>query len=352
MPERAVPRPFPAFPLEEALAIADAIQDKNAGRPMNRLLIAESIGRKPGSSDYRDLLSASFKYGLTAGTEKARDVELTSLGVRATRPMSPEDKRAALQEAALAPEALGAIYRHYDNAKLPSGTFFQNVLERQFQIPRQHVAECETLLVTNGRFAGILRDVAGAPHVLLGQTEAAEGQAPPRAVPVPPAAAGAAESVKLSGTTPPLPPPLPEGVTSVFVAHGKNRKLLDQVKAVVQFGRFTPVVAEERESPAIPVSDKIIEEMHRCQAAIIIVSADEKVTDAGGKDSFAINNNVLIEIGAATILYRKKVVLLWDKRVTVPSNLHGLYRCEFEGDSLDWDAGMRLQRALTEFRAG
>ena len=43
------------------------------------------------------------------------------------------------------------------------------------------------------------------------------------------------------------------------------------------------------------------------------------------------------------------VILLWDKRIDVPSNLQGLYRCEFEGETLDWDSGLKLQRTLTEF---
>jgi hypothetical protein len=61
---------------------------------------------------------------------------------------------------------------------------------------------------------------------------------------------------------------------------------------------------------------------------------------------------VLIEIGAAFVLYDKRVVLLWDRRIQVPSNLQGLYRCEFEGNDLNWGAGMKLMKAIKGFRAG
>ncbi len=46
----------------------------------------------------------------------------------------------------------------------------------------------------------------------------------------------------------------------------------------------------------------------------------------------------------------KKVILLWDKRLAVPSNLQGLYRSEFEGDELSWKAGMKLMKAIKDFR--
>ena len=248
-------------------------------------------------------LSASYKYGLTVGTEKAKDIELTERGQRATRPTSPEEKAMALQEAALGVESLAKVYRHFDNAKLPADELFQNTLDRQFGIPREHVEECVQLILANGRFAGMIRDVGGSPYVML-----AAGPIPVEAQ------APASEPSRTAATTGPRPgspalpaPPVPDTlstVNAVFVAHGgKNKKLLDQVKQVVQFGRFTPIVAEERESTAIAVPDKIIAEMHACQAAIIIVSADEKRTDADGKETFEVNRNVPIEIGAATVLY-------------------------------------------------
>jgi predicted nucleotide-binding protein len=84
--------------------------------------------------------------------------------------------------------------------------------------------------------------------------------------------------------------------------------------------------------------------------AIINISADEerKLADS----TFSINENVMIESGAAYLCYDKRIILLADKRIVdkLPSNIKGLYRLTYEGDQLSWDIGMRLQRALTEFR--
>ena len=49
-------------------------------------------------------------------------------------------------------------------------------------------------------------------------------------------------------------------------------------------------------------------------------------------------------------LYGRKIVLLVEKEVSLPSNLQGLYRCDFEGDKLDYDVTMKLLKTFTQFR--
>lgn len=134
----------------------------------------------------------------------------------------------------------------------------------------------------------------------------------------------------------------------VFVSHSKNPAILDQIKTILDFGQFVPAVAEEEETTAIPVPEKVLTAMRRCGSAVINVSADDPEQRPDG--SFGINQNVLIEIGVAFALYDRRVVLVVDKRVQLPSNLQGLYRCDYEGDELGWNAGMKLQKALANFR--
>ena len=123
-----------------------------------------------------------------------------------------------------------------------------------------------------------------------------------------------------------------------------------QIKELLAFGSFEPVVSVERESTAIPVPEKVFEDMRSCGAGIIHVGAEGKYLDSEGKPYTKLNDNVLIEIGAAMALYGKKVILLVEKGVTLPSNLQGLYRCEFEGDRLDYDSTMKLLKTFSQFR--
>jgi hypothetical protein len=138
------------------------------------------------------------------------------------------------------------------------------------------------------------------------------------------------------------------GSLKVFISHGKNMELVEQVETMLGLADVTSEIAVKEESAAIPVPDKIFSAMKRCQAAIIVVAVEEAKKDGSGQ--YTINENVLIEIGAAFVLYDKRVVLLWDRRLTVPSNLQGLYRCEFEGDDLNWGAGMKLMKAIKGFK--
>lgn len=137
----------------------------------------------------------------------------------------------------------------------------------------------------------------------------------------------------------------------VFITHGKNRKILEQVKDIVTYGGFEPVVAMERETAAKPVPEKVLNDMRNCGAAIIHVAVDDVVIDKDGKEHPQINGNVLIEIGAAMGLYRGyKFILLVEDGLELPSNLQGLYECRYSGNELTASATMKLLKAFNEFK--
>ena len=135
----------------------------------------------------------------------------------------------------------------------------------------------------------------------------------------------------------------------MFITHGKDKKILEQVKQLVTYGKFEPVIAVEHETGAVPVPDKFMSDMRTCASALIHVSADRHFQTPDGDSVRLINENVLIEIGAAMALYDKKFVLLVEKNLELPSNLQGLYTCRYEGSELNWGAGMKLLEALNTF---
>lgn len=180
-------------------------------------------------------------------------------------------------------------------------------------------------------------DASGEPDVEDSGVTEETVASPPAAGPLVPIEA--AQDVSVGGKQ--------SGPLRVFISHGKNMEIVDQVKTTLEIAGIQAEVAVEEESTAIPVPDKVFGAMRSCTAGIICVSAEAGVVD----EAFTLNQNVLIEIGAAFVLYDKRVVLLWDKRVPVPSNLQGLYRCEYEGDELSWSTGMKLMKAIQGFRA-
>ena len=135
----------------------------------------------------------------------------------------------------------------------------------------------------------------------------------------------------------------------VFITHGKNLGILEQVKEIVEFGKYEPVVAMEHETTAKPVPQKVMDEMRSCWAAVIHVSADGVLYDENGKEVPQINGNVLIEIGAAMAFYGDKFILLVEDGLKLPSNLQGLYECRYKGDELSWATTRKLLKAFNEF---
>ena len=81
-----------------------------------------------------------------------------------------------------------------------------------------------------------------------------------------------------------------------------------------------------------------------------MINTEEELVDKKGIPRKKINDNVLIEIGAALALYHRNNILLVQKGIELPSNLQGLYRCEYEGDTLDGDSTLKLLKGFNEFK--
>jgi len=107
----------------------------------------------------------------------------------------------------------------------------------------------------------------------------------------------------------------------VFISHSEYATIVDQLKTILDYGRFDYRIAEETETTAIPLPEKVFGLMREYNCAIINVSADEGEKKEDG--TYGVNPNVLTEIGGAFLQYNQKVILLVDKRVQLPSNLQG-----------------------------
>jgi predicted nucleotide-binding protein len=337
-------RPFPADSLEEAIVIATAIQEQNNGRPMNRILLAKAIGRKPASSQFVELLSSSFKYGLTLGTEKAESISLTELGLAITKPRSADERIAAIRGAALVPELLKRIYEHYNNGKLPSGDFFSSVLERDFGVPRDRCQECADLVLRNGSFAQLLQEVNRTLYVILSADGYSPTSRPLEEVPNPGGddeQSGAANREASEPSAPRVPQE-----KFIFIGHGRNHTPLQQLeKALTKLGLPIKVAIDE---PQIfrPISAKVAEIMHQCHAAILIFTADEELQRKDGTAVWRPSENVIYELGAASVLYGKRIVIFKEDGIEFPANFKDIGYISFEKDRLDSKEGALLTELI------
>ena len=136
----------------------------------------------------------------------------------------------------------------------------------------------------------------------------------------------------------------------VFITHGQNTSFLEPIKELLSFGELEPVVSVEQQTVSKPVPDKVLMDMRRCGAAIIHVDADRVLLDQEAKEHNLLNENVLIEIGAAMALYGRRFILLVKQGVRLPSNLQGLYEVRYEGEQPDGPATIRLLKAINDIK--
>jgi hypothetical protein len=141
------------------------------------------------------------------------------------------------------------------------------------------------------------------------------------------------------------PPAAARRGNRVFITRRRNARIVEQVKELVTFGKFEPVLARDRDTCAPPSLHEIMDEMRGCDTAVIHVDADGLAAAGGAR----ISGDVLIEIGAAMALYGRNFVLLLEDGVELPGNLHELCACRYGGDELNMPAAMKLFKAFNDF---
>lgn len=348
-------RTFPFHTLEEATQVARKIRDENAGRPMNKLLLGHALGMSPSSSNFRDLLSSSYKYGLTDGTEKAAEIALTGLGKDATASDDATRQR-ALRSAAQAPTIFKQFFEKFDQAKVPSTEMLPRILSQQFGVPDIHAAECATLLMANGRRVGLIRDLTGGPRVMLDAAPlpiAADGQSADDGSPASETVDTGAQEADASTQaeeTPPAPPgtsmPADSRSKILFVGHGKNRGPLEKVERfLIKYG-IPHKIAVDEPHLGRPIPTKVKAVMRECGAAILIFTKDESFRDAEGTEVWRPSENVVYELGAASLLYDDRIVILMEKGLHFPMNFESIGHIEFDEDQIEAKTSDLLQELI------
>lgn len=360
-PSSSVNGNFPRNSLNESLRVAEVIWQNNAGIPYPLLDIAKKLNYSPTSYSYRSLIRSAQRYGLTNETysqELKKTVSLSPLGKSIVAPMPDEDVNSLKRKSLETPEIFGKVLIQLDGKILPPDDSFKNLLIRTYSLSVDDSEACYDILIKNIDELGLLDDVQGKRYLRLDMLGTG------RALPPSPdevesngnnimqpsrGVTGESEDMSLSGI--PKKPVETSKIPKVFISHSKNKAIVTQIKEMLEFGEFEYQVAEERETLAIPLSEKVFGFMEKCNCAIINISADEEKKQADS--SYTINENVLIEIGAAYLHYKRRVILLIDNRLVskLPSNIKELVSIRYEGDELSWNAGRQLQNALKEFRS-
>lgn len=138
--------------------------------------------------------------------------------------------------------------------------------------------------------------------------------------------------------------------TRLFITHGgQSAHLVAQIRTVFELAGIGSHASERAPlgGAAMLVADEAAEVMRRCDAALVLLSKDDCRPDESGAPAVA--QRTLVEIGAASVLYEGRVLLLLDGPVEVPAGLASLPRVTLAAEGLTLEAGIELLKAVRGF---
>jgi predicted nucleotide-binding protein len=136
----------------------------------------------------------------------------------------------------------------------------------------------------------------------------------------------------------------------VFITHGKNKELIEPIKKLLSLAELEAVVSVQTQTVSLPVPSKVMNEMRSCGAAIIHVDDERHITDKDGVEHIMLNDNVLIEIGAAMAIYGERFILIVKEGLKLPSNLTGLLELRYKGNTPQIEDTIKLIDAINDMK--
>jgi predicted nucleotide-binding protein len=121
---------------------------------------------------------------------------------------------------------------------------------------------------------------------------------------------------------------------AIFVGHGKDKGPREQLEKILKEYQLPFKVAEDEANQGRPISQKVADTMHECGAAILIFTADEEFSDKAGNSVYRPSENVVFELGAASVLYGSRIIIFRDSRVQFPANFRDIGYITFEPGQL------------------
>lgn len=341
-------RNYPPLGLADALRVARVIQDDASGMEVSRLTLAELLNVSPASSNFRELVASSRFYGLTNGGINADEFGLTPLG-RAATGGDEVAQIAGYRQAVMNVAPYKAFFVTFNNKKIPSATAFKEFLTRSASVAAERADECMQFILADAQTAGLVRTMkGGAQYVDLAGTPTTSAEDEGEASDALELDVAGVEPEGEAGQTPgglvTAPPPGDGKPKKVFIAHGKNRTPLEQLKIALDTFKVRYAVAIDEPNAGRPISRKVAALMRdECSSGIFIFTADERFMrepqSGGTEEVWRPSENVVFELGAASILYENRIVIFKEKGVTFPSDFSDLGYIEFEKDQLVAELG-------------
>jgi len=257
---------IPRRTLEDCIKLAKCLFESFNGEATPHQL-AIAFGVSPTSSSWKYITGACIAYGLTDGGYNANNISLTKLAQRILAPTEEGDNIKATVEAALSPEIVKRFYEKYNKGKFPTEAIGKNVL-LSMQVPQSRLEDIFGIIKNAGEIAGIIHQTKTGPYVAIDtpspQSTGMQGNT---------SQAGEKDVLNLSEEIEcPEEQITNRGIVQeknnrVFISHGKNKKIVNQLKELLTFGKFEPIVSVDRETTSIPV---LIKSLKICDLVLLL----------------------------------------------------------------------------------
>jgi hypothetical protein len=276
---------IPKYGFKDCLSLAQKLNEELNGEASPHQL-AIALDLSPTSSSWQYITGASVAYGLTIGAYNARTIKLSELGKRIVAPTEENDDIPAMVEAALKPKIISDFYEKYNRGKFPSDKIAENVLQ-SLGVPKERTMDVLSMIKEIGELTGILHNTKTGLYVSIDTPDPIINRDGDDVTPTDSDSNNMETDMetfakKLTGN-----PRASDIVTKVmeksnnrvFITHGKDHEIVGQLKELLTFGKFEPIVSIEKETLSISVPEKVMQDMRSCSAAVIHVVGEGEVLD-------------------------------------------------------------------------
>lgn len=282
--------------------------------------------------------ASSYRYGLTEGSRTTQVISLTPLGSAIVAPTVGIDVNQKLREALLQPDIFRKVYSWMDRKPIPRTDVFKNTIMKPpelggFDIPQKNANSFVKVFMQNIADYGLADNFKGTTYLRLDKLSST----------IQPVAEGKTEQPDIDEESPiedetqpcTAEEPHTQVPKQIFVAHGKNKKPLEQLKTILTQFKVPFQVAIDEPHKGRPIGVKVAQLMRNCTSGIFIFTADEKTTDTEDKEILRPSDNVIFELGAGIVLYGEKIVIFREDGVSFGSDFTAYGHITFEKDKLD-----------------
>ena len=319
---------YPLFSLEKSIVISQSIWEKHSGNPTTLLDLASELNHSPTSSSFSKLVVSSRRYGLTTGSfsqNTTKTISITDLGKSIVAPISNDNVKQLKIKALLQTKIYEKLFNNLNGKIIPPKNIFENDLVRLYNIPDKNKRECCTTILKNVEELQLSKDVGGKKYLNLDSVRSNLSDN----------ANESSEDEDAQEVNDPTDELHSLEDKQIFVAHGKNHKPLEQLKHILDQFKIPYKVAIDESNQGRPISQKVSELMHECSSAIFLFTKDEEIKDKDENVIYRPSDNVIFELGAASVLYGNKIVIFKQNGVSFGSDFKDLGYISFEDDQLN-----------------